>query len=151
MTQKVLNEAQMREFVESEVRKALMKEGAQNSLLNECINEAIEENMSDEGVLNWLQNLIGGGAGQRGQAGGRGVSMEGIIGAVLAQFLAPVLKKLLAKIGIDPEGTIGKIIIGAATTGGGYALGNLVDKKWDPIGMDNLIGGRQPQSQPASE
>ena len=134
MSQKILNEEQMRMFVEQEVRKALMEGKQNNSLLTECINEAIEESMMEEGfgVINMLKGLLGK-SGQSGQDSG--MSLEGIIGAVMAQFLAPVLKRLLSKIGIDPEGSIGKIIIGAATTGGGYALGQWVDKKWDPVGF----------------
>ena len=67
--------------------------------------------------------------------------MEGIIGAILGRFFAPVLGKLLAKIGIEPNGPVGSIIINAASTMGGYGLGQLVDKKWDPIGADNIFRG----------
>ena len=92
MAQKVLSEAQMREYVEQEVRRALMEGNGENSLLSESINEVIAENMADEGVLDWLKNLLG--RSQNGQ-GGSGISMEGIIGAILGRFLVPVLEKLL--------------------------------------------------------
>ena len=141
MSQKVLNEAQMRKYIESEVRKALMNENKENSLLKESINEALEESMTDEGVegvMDWLNNLLGmGGQSGNQQQGRQGVSAEGIVGAILGHFLAPVLEKLLAKIGIEPKGPIGSIIVKAASTMGGYGLGQLVDKKWDPIGIDN--------------
>lgn len=136
MAQKVLSEAQMREYVEKEVRKALMSEGNSNNILTESINEALEENMSDEGIMDWLKNLLGGQMGGQ-QGNGPHVSMEGIVGAILGRFLAPVLEKLLAKIGIEPKSPIGSIIIKAASTMGGYGLGQLVDRKWDPIGADN--------------
>ena len=141
MAQKVLSEAQMREYVEQEVRRALMNEGVGNNILSESINEALEENMTDEGVLDWLQNLLGGRMGGQ-QGNGPHISMEGIVGAILGRFLAPVLEKLLAKIGIEPKSPIGSIIIKAASTMGGYGLGQLVDRKWDPIGVDNggLLG-----------
>ena len=134
MTQKVLSEAQMREYVEREVRKTLMKGSGENSLLSESINEVLAENMADEGIFDWLQNLFG---GAQNKQGGSGVSMEGIIGAILGRFMAPVLSNLLAKVGIDPSGPIGSILVKAASTIGGYKLGQMVDKKWDPIGVDN--------------
>lgn len=138
MAQKVLSEEQMRKYVEHEVRKALMKENRENTILAESINEALEENMADEHVFDWLKNLLGrGGQQQQGQAGGSGISMEGIIGAILGRFLAPVLEKLLAKIGIEPKGPVGSIIVKAASTMGGYGIGQWVDKKWDPVGTDN--------------
>ena len=102
MAQKVLSEAQMREFVEREVRRALMEENTDNSLLYESINETLEENMTDEGVLDWLKTLVGNSLGTNGQnPSGPRISMEGIVGAILGRFMAPVLGKLLEKLGID--------------------------------------------------
>ena len=63
--------------------------------------------------------------------------MEGIVGAILGRFMAPVLGKLLEKLGIDPDGAIGSVLVKAASTAGGFGLGQLIDKKWDPIGADN--------------
>jgi len=148
MAQKVLNESQMRKYIEGEVRKALMNENRENSLLKESINEALEESMMDEGVMDWLNNLLGmGGQSGNQQQGRHGISAEGIVGAILGRFLAPVLEKLLSKIGIEPKGPIGSLIIKAATTMGGYGIGQWVDKKWDPIGVDNGgflgIGGKK--------
>ena len=139
MGQKVLNESQMREYVEQEVRKALMNENKNNTILSESINEVLDENMADENVLDWLKNLfIGENGGQAGGNGsGPGISMEGIIGAILGRFFAPVLGRLLSKIGINPNGAIGSVILKAAGTVGGFGLGQLIDKKWDPIGFDN--------------
>lgn len=134
MAQKVLSEAQMREYVEREVRKALMEGKSENSLLSESINEVLAENMADEGVVDWLKNLFG--KAQNGQ-GGSGISMEGVIGAILGRFMAPVLSNLLSKVGVDPNGAIGSILIKAASTLGGYKLGQMVDKKWDPINIGN--------------
>ena len=138
MAQKVLSETQMREFVEREVRKALMEGNTSNSLLYESINETLEENMTDEGVLDWLKTLVGNSLGTNGQnPSGPRISMEGIVGAILGRFMAPVLGKLLEKLGIDPDGAIGSVLIKAASTAGGFGLGQLIDKKWDPIGADN--------------
>lgn len=138
MAQKVLNEEQMREYIEQEVRKALMNENNGNTILSESINEALEENLADENIINWLKGLFGGGQDTPGERGNRGgISMEGIIGAILGRFLAPVLAKLLAKIGIDPKSQIGVVILRAASTMGGFGLGQFIDKKFDPIGVDN--------------
>lgn len=138
MAEKRLNEEQMRAYVESEVRKALMEGRQDNCILNECINEAIDEGMMDEGVLDWLKTLLGNSVGANGQnPQGPKISMEGIIGAILGRFFAPVLEKLLNKIGIRPKSELGSVIVKAASTMGGYGLGQLVDKKWDPIGIDN--------------
>ena len=49
----------MREYVENEVRKALM-------------NEELDESMTDEGILNWLSKLVGG--GQEINTGEAGIS-----------------------------------------------------------------------------
>ena len=129
MDQKVLNEEQMREYVENEVRKALMK-------------EEIDEN--------FLSTLLGGVFGN----GLKKPSMEAIIGAVLGNVaIAPLLTKLLVSLGIPADSAIGKFIVETAVSAGGAKLGDWIDKKWDPIGMDNIFSGRQPQQQlnPASE
>lgn len=123
MAEKRLNETQMRAFVENEVRKALMEEipGSQ-SILNESINEALTENLTDED-LSWLNSLLGGDPEHPGIRG------EAIIGGILGRFLAPVLTKLLNKIGIDADGPVGQIIIKAATTAGGTAIGQAIGNK----------------------
>ena len=41
MAQKALNEQQMREYVESEVRKALMNESKSKTVLQESIDEVV--------------------------------------------------------------------------------------------------------------
>lgn len=145
MAKKALNEAQLREYVEQEVRKALVNENMGSPLLNECINEVIKENMTNEWALDWLVNLFNGNK-QTGDNGG-GVSLEGIVGAILSRFFAPVLKKFLEKIGIMPDSKVGKFLLDLAVTYGGYAIGQLIDKKWDPIGFDNIFRGSQPQGQ----
>lgn len=138
MSQKVLNETQMRKYVEEQVRAALVNEQKESTLLKESIDEVLSENMTDEGVMDWLKTLIGNSLGKNGNnPAGPNISMEGIVGAILGRFMAPVLGKLLAKIGIDPNGAIGSVIVKAASTAGGFGLGQLVDKKWDPIGLGN--------------
>ena len=118
MAQKVLNEEQMREYVEQEVRKALMN-----------------ENIDEAGLLS---GLLGGALGN----GFKMPSMEAIIGAVLGNVaIAPLLTKLLNVIGIPADGPLGKFIIETAVTAGGAKLGQWIDEKWDPIGLDNMLGG----------
>ena len=125
MGQKVLNEEQMREYVEQEVRKALM---------NEEINE---------GVLDWLMKLFGGGNGQNGTPNWMGIleklpgfSWETLIGAVLGRVaVAPILTKLLVSIGIPADSPLVKFVVNTAVTTGGAYLGDWIDKN------HNLIGG----------
>jgi hypothetical protein len=124
MGQKVLNEEQMREYVEQEVRKALM-------------NEEI-----DEGILNWLGKLVGG-DGQNGNPNWLGIldklpgfSWETLIGAVLGRVaVAPILVKLLTSLGIPADSAFGKFVVNTAVTAGGAYLGDWIDKN------HNLIGG----------
>jgi len=125
MEQKVLNEEQMREYVEQEVRKTLMNEGI------------------DEGrILDWLMKLAGG-DGQNGKPNWLGIldklpgfSWETLIGAVLGRVaVAPILVKLLTSLGIPADGAFGKFIINTAVTAGGAYLGDWIDKN------HNLIGG----------
>ena len=122
MEEKFLNEEQMRNYIENEVRNAL-------------INEGIDENI-DENVLDFLGKLVGGGNGQA--RGGRGISMEGIVGALLGHVaITPILSKLLNAIGIPTDGALGQFILKRVGEVGGYYIGDWIDKKWDPIGVDN--------------
>lgn len=124
MGQKVLNEEQMREYVEQEVRKALM-------------NEEI-----DEGILNWIMKLAGGDS-QNGNINWMGIldklpgfSWETLIGAVLGRIaVAPILVKLLTSLGIPADSAFGKFVVNTAVTAGGAYLGDWIDKN------HNLIGG----------
>lgn len=121
MAQKVLNEEQMREFVEQEVRRAL------------------NENM-DEGLLS---TLLGGAVGN----GFKFPSLEAILGAALGNILiAPLLAKLLNAIGIPTDSPLFKFIIETAVSAGGAKLGDWIDQKWDPIGIDNLLLGSKPKA-----
>lgn len=125
MSQKVLNEEQMREYIESEVRKALISEG-------------IDEGFGMD-LINWLGGLFSG--GQNGEGFGsrlKNISAEGIIGAILGHIaIAPILTRILEAIGIPADGQIGQLIIKTAVDIGGYSLGQWVDKKWDIIpGVD---------------
>lgn len=107
----------MREYVEQEVRKALMN-----------------ENIDEAGLLS---GLLGGALGN----GFKMPSMEAIIGAVLGNIaIAPLLTKLLNVIGIPADGPLGKFIVETAVTAGGAKLGQWIDEKWDPIGLDNMLG-----------
>lgn len=116
MAQKVLSEEQMREYVEQEVRKALMN-----------------ENIDEAGLLS---GLLGGALGN----GFKVPSMEAIIGAVLGNVLiAPILTKLLTSLGIPADSPIGKFIVETAVTAGGAKLGDWIDQKSDPIGLDNIF------------
>lgn len=120
MAQKVLNEEQMREYVENEVRKALM---------NEDIDEGLLSGLG--GILPLIKKV----------GGIKNLSMESIVGVILGQIaIAPILTKLLTSLGIPADGPFGKFIIQTAVSAGGAYLGDWIDKKWDPIGADNFSG-----------
>lgn len=134
MAQQIMSEEQMRSYIENQVRNALLNEG-----LNE---DVLYENITDEGLIDFLSRLTGIGTGQ-------GVSMEGIIGAILGHIaIKPILEKLLNAIGIPTDQALGQFILKRVAEIGGYSLGQWVDRKWDPVGIDNskLIGGGTPQS-----
>lgn len=126
MAQKVLNEEQMREYVENEVR---------NALLSENIDEGM--------VLNLLKRLFGGKNGNGGNIDWAsileklpGFSWETVIGAALGRIaIAPILTKLLVSLGIPADSKFAQFIINTAVTAGGAYLGDWVDKN------HNLIGG----------
>lgn len=120
MAQKIMNEGQLREYVEQEVRTALM-------------NEKI-----DEGLLSGLAGIA---PIVRKVGGVKNLSMESIIGVILGQVaIAPLLTKLLATIGIPADSAFGKFIIQTAVSAGGAYLGDWIDKKWDPIGLNGENG-----------
>ena len=135
MEEKVLNEAQMRKYIENEVRNALL-------------SESINENITDEGLLDLLKNVFGIGTDENGQNTqnneNRGISLEGIIGAILGHIaIAPLLTKILNAIGIPANGPLGQFILKRVSEIGGYSLGQWVDRNMgDPIGLDNLFGAR---------
>lgn len=135
MEEKVLNEAQMRKYIENEVRNALL-------------SESINENITDEGLLDLLKNVFGIGTDENGQNTqnneNRGISLEGIIGAILGHIaIAPLLTKILNAIGIPANGPLGQFILKRVSEIGGYSIGQWVDRNMgDPIGLDNLFGTR---------
>lgn len=135
MEEKVLNEAQMRKYIENEVRNALL-------------SESINENITDEGLLDLLKNVFGIGTDENGQNTqnneNRGISLEGIIGAILGHIaIAPLLTKILNAIGIPANGPLGQFILKRVSEIGGYSIGQWVDRNMgDPIGLDNLFGAR---------
>ena len=127
MAQKILGEEQMREYIEQEVRNALM-ENKGKTILQESIDEVLDENMTDENFLQWISGLFG---GQEGS--GKGFQAETIIGAILGRLAAPLLRRILSNLGVDADGTVGKAITNALSTTLGAIGGQKVGEKWNPI------------------
>lgn len=116
MAQQVMNEAQMRGYVEKEVRKALLK-----------------ENVTDEGLISGILGMI------PYVAGGGNLSLESLIGGILGQFtVAPLLKLLLNAIGIRSNSKVFEFIMNAAGTYGGARLGDLLDGT--SLDLNSLLG-----------
>ena len=118
MAQQVLNEEQMREYVEQEVRKALM---------NENIDENTFESLFGNGGngINWINilNKL------------PGFSWETLIFAALGKVaIGPIIRKLLGTIGIPAESKFAEFIIDNATAVGGAYLGDWIDKNHNLFG-----------------
>jgi hypothetical protein len=125
MAQKVLSEAQMREYVEQEVRKTLMNENI------------------DEGVFGTLIGLVGGLYPIIRRLGLKNISLESIVCATLANVaIAPLIGRILEAIGIPANGAVGQMLLKAASSYGGGSLGNWLHQNWDVLGLDNILGGQ---------
>ena len=109
MKQKMLNEQELRSYIEEQVR-----------------NELLSEEIIDENFLKTLFDKL------------PGFSWETLAGIVLGRVaIAPLLTKLLNAIGIPADGQLGQFIINTASATGGAYVGDWVDKKWNPIGKSN--------------
>ena len=142
MAQKRLNEEQMREYVEREVRKALTNEGiGKKTILQESIEEVIAENMADEGLMDIIKTIARGQGGNKGNGfseGGSGFQIETLIGGLLGRLAAPLISKICTKLGINTEGPSGQLLVNAGSTAVGAIIGDKVGKKKNPIS----IGGK---------
>lgn len=120
MAQKVLNEIQMREYVEREVRKALM---------NENINEGL-----DEGVLDFIAGKLFNGGGNPNSPLGKLIkshmNFPDMMNLVLGIFgVAPIVKWLCGALGIDVNGPFGNMIVTALSGFGTVAVGDAIQAK----------------------
>jgi len=110
-----------------------MNENTNKTILQESIDEVLAENMTDENFLDWISTLFGGQGGS-----GKGFQVETIIGAILGRLAAPLLRRILANLGVDADGTVGRAITNALSTTLGGIAGQKVGEKWNPIS----IGGK---------
>ena len=114
MAKKVLSEEQMREYVEQEVR---------NALLN--------ENM-DEGFLDKVLGMFGGNMGNGGIGGylKDHMNLPDIINILIGILgVTPVAKWLCGTLGIDTSGPLAKLIITALSTMGTVAVGDAIQNR----------------------
>lgn len=109
MAQKKLNEEQMREYVEQEVRKALMNENI------------------DEGLLDKIMGLLNGDSG-KGIIGNyikEHMNMEDLITFAIGIFgVAPLVNWICRLIGLDVQGPLAQILIRGLSGVGTVALGD---------------------------
>ena len=112
MAQKVLNEAQMREYVENEVRNTLLAEGI------------------DEGwIMNKIMGLLSGenGKGIIGNYIKDHMNPADLINLAIGIFgVAPIVKWLCKAIGIDVNGPLGNILVRALSGMGTVAVGDMI-------------------------
>ena len=124
-----LNEAQMREYVEQEVRKAL------------------NENMEDEGLLNQIAGMLFG-AGNGNNEGGNTMlgrlikshmNLPDLLNLAIGIFgVAPLVKWICGRFGIDVNGPLGKAIVTALSGAGTVAIGDAIQ---------NRLGNNAPASE----
>lgn len=120
MAQKVLSEAQMREYVEQEVRKALM-------------NENMDEGL-DEGILDFIAGKLFNNGGNPNSFLGKLIkdhmNFPDLMNLVIGLFgVAPIVKWLCGTFGIDVDGPIGKILVTALSGIGTVAIGDAIQAK----------------------
>ena len=120
MEQKVLNEEQMRQYVEGEVRKALMEGNIDEGL--------------DESVINWLAGKIFGNGGNPNGVLGRLIkehmNFPDLMNLVIGIFgVAPIVKWLCGAFGIDVNGPLGNLLVRALSGVGTVAIGDAIQNR----------------------
>lgn len=120
MGQKVLNEEQMRQYVEGEVRKALMEGN---------IDEGLDEN-----VINWLAGKLFGNGGDPNSILGRLIkdhmNFPDLMNLVIGIFgVAPIVKWLCGAFGIDVDGPLGNLLVRALSGVGTVAIGDAIQNR----------------------
>lgn len=130
MAEKVLNEEQMRQYVESEVRKALM-------------NEQIDENITDEGILDFLASKLfsnGDATNIFGKLIKDHMNFPDLMNLVIGIFgVAPIVKWICGIFGIDVNGPLGNLLVRALSAAGTVAIGDAIQNKRAARG--NGLGG----------
>lgn len=112
MAQKVLNEEQMREYVEQEVRSALMN-----------------ENMDEGWIMDKIMGLLNGGSGKNiiGSYIKEHMNPADLINLAIGIFgVAPIARWLCNAIGIDVNGPLAKVLITALSGMGAMAIGDKI-------------------------
>ena len=120
MAQKVLNEEQLREYVEQEVRSALM---------NENIDEGLDEN-----AMTWLAGKLFGNGGNPNSILGKLIkehmNFPDLMNLVIGIFgVAPIVKWLCGAFGIDVDGPIGNLLVRALSGLGTVAIGDAIQNR----------------------
>ncbi len=120
MGQKVLNEEQMRQYVEGEVRKALMEGN---------IDEGLDEN-----IINWLAGKLFGNGGGPNSILGRLIkdhmNFPDLMNLVIGIFgVAPIVKWLCGAFGIDVDGPLGNLLVRALSGVGTVAIGDAIQNR----------------------
>lgn len=119
MEQKVLNEEQMREYIENEVRMALLAEG-------------IDETLDEGPILDKIMGFLTGsrGLGLVGNYIKEHMNIEDLISFAIGIFgVAPIVRWLCGRLGISVEGPIGKLIVTALSGLGSVAIGDVIQAR----------------------
>ena len=133
MGQKVLNEEQMREYVEQEVRKALMN-----------------EDMDEGRILDFITGKLFGNGGDPTSLFGRLIkdhmNFPDIMNLVIGIFgVAPIVKWLCGVFGINVDGPLGNLLVRALSGAGAVAIGDAIQAKrsapGNGLGESTSLGG----------
>ena len=116
MAQMKLNEEQMRKYIESEVRNALLAEN-------------INENMTDEGVVDWLMSRFSGtnGTSLIGKFIKEHMNIPDLVNLAIGIFgVTPIVKWLCGSLGINLNSPLAGLLVTALSTYGTMKIGDRI-------------------------
>ena len=129
MAQKIMNEGQLREYVEQEVRTALMNENIDEGWLMDKISGLLNGNSGRGIIANYIKQHM---------------NPADLINLAIGIFgVAPIVKWLCSAFGIDVNGPIGNVLVRALSGMGAMAIG---DKIQDARANNGLGGMTSPDA-----
>ena len=134
MAEKVLNEEQMRKYIEEEVRNALIKEN-------------IDEELDEGRILDFIAGKLFNG-GEPNSYLGRLIkdhmNFPDLMNLVIGIFgVAPIVKWLCGAFGINVDGPLGNLLVRALSGAGAVAIGDAIQAR-RAAPTNGLGGGTSP-------
>ena len=121
MAQKVLNEEEMRKYIENEVRNALIKEN-------------IDEELDEGRILDFIAGKLFNGGGEPNGFLGKLIkdhmNFPDLMNLVIGIFgVAPIVKWLCGVFGINVDGPLGNLLVRALSGAGTVAIGDAIQAR----------------------